>query len=253
MSLTSYNVASININTITSPTKINALRNFVNSQQLDIICLQEVENEQLTLPGYTVLSNVDHTRRGTAIALKEHIRFSHVEKSLDGRLIALRVQDTTICNVYAHSSASQRTAREQFFNGTLAYYLRHPTQHTILAGDFNCVIRPCDSSSPNASPALRVAVQQLQLLDVWEKLRPRETGFTHVTGHSQSRLDRIYVSSGLREHLRTAQTHVCSFSDHKALTLRICLPLLGHERGRGYWSLRPHLLTDDNIVDFQYR
>ena len=57
----------------------------------------------------------------------------------------------------------------------------------------------------------------------------------------------------MREQLRTAQTHVCSFSDHKTLTLRICLPLLGHERGRGYWSLRPHLLTDDNIVDFQYR
>lgn len=121
MDLTSYNIASININTITSPTKLNALRNFVTNQWLDIVCLQEVENEQLTLPGYTVVCNVDHTRRGTAIALKPHISFSHVEKSLDGRLIALRVQDTTICSINAPSGASHRAAREQFFNGTLAY------------------------------------------------------------------------------------------------------------------------------------
>lgn len=253
MAFTSYNVASININTITSPTKINALRNFINSQWLDIVCLQEVENEQLDLPGYTVLSNVDHARRGTAIALKQHIQYSHVEKSLDGRLIALRVQDTTICNIYAPSGTAYRAAREQFFNGTLAYYLRHRTQHTILAGDFNCVLRPCDSSSPNTSPSLKTAVQQIGLLDVWEKLCPRDTGFTYVNRNAQSRLDRIYVSRGLRDQLRVANTHVCSFTDHKALTLRICLPHLGREHGRGFWSLRPHLLSNENVEEFQLR
>lgn len=166
MSLTSYNVASVNINTITNPTKLNALRTFINSQNLDIVCLQEVENEQLSLPGFVVVANVDHSRRGTAIALKSHIQYSHVEKSLDGRLIAMRVQDVTLINVYAPSGTVQRTAREEFYNGTLAYYLRNRTEHVMLMGDFNCVLRSCDSSSPNASPSLRTAVQQLQLFDV---------------------------------------------------------------------------------------
>lgn len=249
----SYNISSINIGTITNPTKLNALRNFISSQNLDIVCLQEVENEQLSLPGFTVICNVDHTRRGTAIALKEYIQASHVEKSLDGRLLALRIHDTTICNIYAPSGTAHRAAREELFNSTFAYYLRHRTAHVILASDFNCVLRACDSSSSNASPALKTAVQQLQLHDVWEKLCPRDPGFTYVCRNALSRLDRIYVNSSLRENLRTAHTHVCSFTVHKALTLRLCLPQLGHEPGRGFWPLRPHLLTDENVAEFQYK
>ena len=122
------------------------------------MCLQEVENEQLSLPGFVVVANVDHARRGTAIALKTNIPFSHVEKSLDGRLIALRAQDVTIVNVYAPSGRAQRAAREDFFNSTLAYYLRNRSAHLIIMGDFNCVLRSCDSSSPNTSPSLRTAV-----------------------------------------------------------------------------------------------
>ena len=140
MALTSYNISSINIGTITNPTKLNALRTFINNHDLDIICLQEVENEQLSLPGYVVFFNVDHARRGTAIALKQHIRATHVERSLDSRILALRVQDTTICNLYAPSGSAQRAARENLFRETLPYYLRHRTTHTILAGDFNCVL-----------------------------------------------------------------------------------------------------------------
>ena len=155
MALSSYNVASINIGTITNPTKLNALRTFINSHWLDIMCLQEVENEQLSLPGFIVYCNVDHMRRGTAIALKEHIQATHVERSLDGRLIALRVHYTTICNIYAPSGSSLHAAREEFSNLMLSFYLRHHTQRVILASDFNCVLRICDSSSPNTSPGLK--------------------------------------------------------------------------------------------------
>lgn len=87
----------------------------------DIICLQEVENEELTLPGYNIVFNVDHSRRGTAIALKDFIKFTHVEKSLDSRMITLRVLNTTIANVYAPSGTAMRAERERFFNTTLAY------------------------------------------------------------------------------------------------------------------------------------
>lgn len=59
MEYTSVNIGTININTITNPTKINALRTFIRSVELDIVFLQEVENEQLNLPGYNVVCNVD--------------------------------------------------------------------------------------------------------------------------------------------------------------------------------------------------
>ena len=163
-----YNFATININNITNATKVDALRSFVRTMDLDIVFLQEVENEHLTIPGF----KVDQARRGTEIALKDHIVYTHVDKSLDGRLIALRIQNTTLCNVYAPSGTAFRAEREQFFNASLAYYLRANTDHTILAGDFNCVLQPCDSTSSNASAALQAAVRQIQLHDVWLTLYP---------------------------------------------------------------------------------
>lgn len=253
MEYTSVNIGTININTITNTTKIQALRTFIRTLDLDIVFLQEVENEQLALPGYNVVCNVDHARRGTAIALKQHIKFSHVEKSLDGRLLALRVQNTTLCNVYAPSGSVFRAERERFYNNTVAYYLRHRTDHVILGGDFNCVIRQCDATGSNSSPALQSTVTQLRLYDAWLQLRSRETGYTYITHNSSSRLDRLYVSSGLRQQLRTTAVHVVCFSDHKALTARVCLPLPDRPPGRGFWSLRPHLLTAENIEELQIR
>ncbi|XP_058456401.1 uncharacterized protein LOC131433815 [Malaya genurostris] len=249
----SYNVATININTITNPTKLNALHSFLRTLDIDIVFLQEVENEQLSLPGYNVICNVDHAKRGTAIALKEHIQFSNVEKSLDSRLTSLRINNTTLCNIYAPSGTAMRAERERFYNNTLAYYLRHPTEHVILAGDFNCVLRQCDATGSNTSPALQATIQQMQLHDVWVKLCPQVPGYTYVTHNSSSRLDRFYISPSLLNHLRNANTHVCSFTNHKAVTVRICLPHLGREPGRGYWSLRPHLLTTENIDEFKIK
>lgn len=247
----SYNVATININTITNETKLNALRTFCRTMELDIVFLQEVENKQISIPGYNIVTNIDQSRRGTAIALKEYIRFSHVEKSLDGRLIALRVENTTLVNIYAPSGSAMRAERERFFNATIAFYLRHNTQHLLLAGDFNCVLRSCDSSGYNNSPALQSTVQQLQLTDAWVKLNPSTPAPTYITHNSISRLDRMYISRGLCTQLRNAATHVCSFTNHKALTVRICLPSLGRGPGRGYWSLRPQLLTAENVDEFQ--
>lgn len=247
----SYNIATININTITNTTKINALRSFARTMELDIIFLQEVENEQLVLPGYNLVCNVNHARRGTAIALKDHIVFSHIEKSLDGRLITVRVHNTTLCCIYAPSGTALRAERERFFNNTLAYYLRHQTEHVIVSGDFNCVVRQCDATGNNYSPSLHTTIQQLQLQDVWVKLHPTSPGPTYITHNSQSRLDRIYVSPGLNEGLRTIAAHACSFTNHKAVTARLCLPILGRAPGRGFWSLRPHLLSREHLEELQ--
>ena len=138
MDFASSNIATININTITNTTKLNALRTFLRTLDIDIALLQEVENDQIILPGYNVVSNVDNTRRRTAIALKEHIQFDSVERSLDGRLIALRVNNTTLANVYAPSGSVAHAERERFFNNTVAYYLRPCTDYVVLGGDFNC-------------------------------------------------------------------------------------------------------------------
>lgn len=251
----SYNFATINICTITNETKLNALRNFIRTLDLDIVFLQEVATPELTIPGFNVITNVDHARRGTAIALKNHFRFTHVEKSIDSRLIALRIEgNVVLCNIYAPSGSQMRAQRERFFNETIAYYLRQTTAYTILAGDFNAVISARDSSGEsNFSNSLKNTIQQLRLHDAWEKINGNRPGHTYITHNSTSRLDRAYISSALDTQLRTAYTHVCSFTNHKALSIRICLPSQGREYGRGFWSLRPHVLVQQNMQEFQLK
>lgn len=121
-----------------------------------------------------------------------------------------------------------------------------PPRHTLYNTSRTLHLR-------NHSPALQRLVQQLRLIGVWEKLRRTVAGPTYITHNSTTRLDRIYTSDSLRNELQTTDIHVCSFSDHKIVTLRICLPSLGREPGRGFWTLRPHFLTNDNVEGFKAR
>lgn len=251
----SYKIASINLNNITNQTKISALQSFLRLHEVDIALLQEVENDKMVLSGFNIVFNVDHTHRGTAIALKDHIRFTNVERSLNSRVISLRVHNTvTIINVYAHSGSQNRALREDLFNTTLPYYLRNRAKHVIIGGDFNAVIHPRDATGEsNFSLALKNFIQQLQLQDVWNVLKRGNVQYTYVTHNSASRIDRLYVSSDMLQNLRSADTQLCCFTNHKALVCRLVLPNLGREQGRGFWSLRPHILTPENLEELQLK
>lgn len=253
MDFHSYNIGTININNITNENKLNALRHFVRQQDLDIIFLQEIENDSISIPGYNSVCNVDHTKRGTAILLKDYIKYSHVERSLDSRLISVRINENiTLCNIYALSGSQHRASREAFFNNTVAFYLRNQAEYTIMSGDFNAVTHPKDSTGvSNYSMALKNTTQQLRLLDIWEILHGNRVEHTYICHNSASRIDRIYISSNLRPHVRTTTTHACSFTDHLALTARLCLPTMGREHGRGFWSLRTNVLTDETLEEFE--
>ena len=170
----SYNLATININAISNATKLEALKTFIRTMDLDIIFLQEVCISDLSLPGYNVICNVDVTGRGTAIALRQHLKFSHVERSLDSRLICVRLENNaTLCNVYAPSGSQRRAEREDFFGRTLPFYLRNACNHVILAGDFNCVLQPKDvTGARNFSLSLQNAVSNMGMCDSWEPFAP---------------------------------------------------------------------------------
>lgn len=170
--LTSYNIASINLNNISNTNKINSLKTFVKLMDVDVILFQEVENENLDLYGFDIVYNIDHEKRGTAIAVKAHLQCREIERSVDSRVIKLKLNnDVIICNVYAPSGSANRSSREQFFNETVPYYLRGSSDLIILGGDFNCIEKGKDSSNENTnnfSPMLKRLRQALHLEDAWE-------------------------------------------------------------------------------------
>ena len=167
----------------------------------------------LSIPGYNVISNVNVVERGTAIALRDHLKFSHVESSLDSRLICLRLEsNATLCNVYAPSGSQRRAEREEFFEQSLPFYVRNACDNVILVGDFNCVLESKDvTGARNFSLSLRNAGNNMGLCDSWEALRGYAVEFSYVTSGSGSRKDRCYVSSSLKTQLRATSMHVFPF------------------------------------------
>ena len=249
----SYNIGSINTNAVSSANKIASLCTFVRLMDLDIILLQEVENTKLTLPGFNVITNVDENKRGTAIALKAHISFCNIQRSLDSRILTVKINDSvTICNVYAHSGSQNFSARENLFKHSLPLYLQNNTDYLILGGDFNSVIANKDATGSNSfSPSLKRLVDNLGLCDAWDTLNRNQIDYSLVRSNAASRIDRLYVSQVIVSHLRTAEYLVTSFSDHKACKIRCCLPDLGQPHGRGFWSIRAHVLNVENLDEFR--
>ena len=142
-----YHIATLNINAIAAPSRSNLLAQFTTQHALDVVFLQEVTQAAVTyVPGYTSHINIGDERRGTAILIKEGIPSRHILRLPSGRGIAAIIHDIWYANVYAPSGTERRKQREDFFNRHLPNILPTTPNNIILAGDFNSIIDPRDTT-----------------------------------------------------------------------------------------------------------
>lgn len=248
--LRSYKIATINLNAVTNETKLEALKSFIRVSDFDIIFLQEVALTTLQISGYNVVFNVDGSRRGTAIAVRNYFSYGRVERSLDTRIISMRINGVTLINVYAPSGTLNRGARENFFNATLPYYYYNATETVVIGGDFNCVVNAKDATGSNShSPMLRRFMNASNVSDTWELLHRDQVEFSFIRPGSASRIDRILITQNMQNWLRTAYFAATAFSDHKAYVVRTVLPLLGSPPGRGIWRLQTKILDHPEVIE----
>lgn len=249
----SYYVATINVNNISNKNKLNSLKTFVNRMELDVVLFQEVESENIDLYGFEIVYNINHEKRGTAIAYKAHFQCTDIERSIDSRVIKIKLNNNVvICNIYAPSGSNNRSNREYFFNEIVPYYLRGSNEFLILGGDFNCVETAKDSSNSNTnnfSPMLKRLRQALQLKDAWEVKFGNNQEYSFIRGGFGSRIDRIYVSHALSLNVVDAKYQVTSFTDHKVHIAKVKLPFLGKPFGRGIWNYKSLVLKDTNNME----
>lgn len=248
----SYTLATININAIQSQTKLAALSAFIRMLELDIVCLQEVASNNISVSGYDSIINIDERRRGTAVLVKNGIRVSQVRKSLDSRLICTTLENAvTIVNIYAPSGTNNRYVREDFFNRVVPQYILNTATYLIVTGDFNSITDARDATGgTNISPNLKRLVQAQNLTDAW-RLFNNFTDYTFVRGQSMSRIDTIYVNQPIVSRIRHCRIQVNCFSDHKAVVMRVVLPFASQRPPRPPWKLNNNLLTTSNIEELQ--
>ena len=163
--MASIKLATLNINGLTSPTRVAMLEVFFRLQEIDIVLLQEVTQHILdNLHGYTTYYNIGTTMRGTAIVTRDEIQLANMWSS-NSRKIPRGVDNKYLCPC----GTARRQEREQFYNSELAYLLRDAPENIILCGDFNCILKKTNSTGTYYySQALVELVRGFKLQDSWQ-------------------------------------------------------------------------------------
>jgi len=239
---------SININGITSSTKVRMFHHFVQRSDTDIMFLQEVTSaEILQIPGYVAHCNIGTEMRGTAMLVRENITLDNIVRAPSGRAMAAVFLGILLLNVYAPSGTSRKAEREEFYNLDLPPLLRSDVPHLMCGGDFNCVLQPCDVTCQfNRCKALGEFVTGYSLIDTWTQNALHPT-FTFYHANGASRIDRFYVTHGLAAQQTGIRIIPAAFTDHCAVELRMRIPTYSPPVRRRFWTLHPALLRDQEI------
>jgi exonuclease III len=239
-------IATLNINGMSATTRVGMLSSFINRHALDVVLLQEVTNpDTLNFRGYEIYHNVGTTMRGTAKLVRQTIPIKKVQKIPSGRAISVECSGLKFVKVYAPSESARRNGRENFFNTELPAFLYTDPSHTIIGGDFNCVLSPEYITGPfQTSRALSEIVTRLALVDTWtqDPLRPTYT-YHHPTG--ATRIDRLYVSTDMLQRKSGIEIIPAPFTDHHAVVLRVTLSVPTMRRGLRRWKTDSTVMHDD--------
>jgi exonuclease III len=188
-----FKIATLNINGMSSSTKLRMLADCLGRQDVDVIFLQEVTTTEVgQIRGYAAYHNVGTTMRGTEITTRSTLLFTKITAPPSGRVMAANLGDLRMVNIYAPSGTARKAEREAFFNGELTNLLRHATGPILLGVDFNCTIEPLETTG-HAQPcrALTNLLDGLGMQDKW-KQNPNRSVYNHYSASGANRIDRIY-------------------------------------------------------------
>ena len=235
------------------------LKNFLNSNSVDICFLQEttfslVELESFIM-GWGFECAVNYNGKfGLALLWRSFLPVMGVTNIVEGRAIVASFGDFTLLNIYAPAGSNNKAEREGFFGRELFRLFRSkPLDSFIFGGDFNCVLQKGDIKggvgfSYKKSNALRDLVIHGDLQDSLRVLDQQSKIFTFFRpGMASSRLDRFYLSNNLVGGLRGIK-HSPSLSDHCIVLIEIELDLDASRPRRKlhntYWKLNSSILKD---------
>ena len=123
------------------------------------------------------------------------------------------------------------------------------TDNIILAGDWNCILTPTDSSRPENTPlskTLKGLINNFRFRDILSA-RKSQPEYTYYHNEYAARLDRIYISK-LYDHIVSTATNSAYFSDHLGVTAEINISRTV-QVGRPQWRQNVSLLKDNLIKE----
>lgn len=227
---------SWNVNGIRSVLNKNALQTFLEKENPDIFCLQEIkarpEQVLIDLPNYKEFWNpaVRPGYSGTAIFTKvKPIKTSTKNFLNEGRVLIAEFENFFLVNVYTPNSKrdlSRLELRKKTWDPDFLTLLKtlEKEKPIITCGDFNAAHKEIDIARPainhhNAgfTDEERQGITNLisaGFIDTFRSLNPtsiRYSWWSHW-GHAREnnvgwRIDYFFISSSLKKNLKSAEIH----------------------------------------------
>ena len=256
-----FTISTLNVNGIKNSTKRNSIFVDLSCSPTDLILLQDTHSspdlETHFIDEWTHGQSIFHSPPpttsvgGVAIIVNApNLYLSNIMSDNEGRILAVDVSCVNfairVINIYAPSSPIPYNKLHIFFNNLYPYF--STKLPNILAGDFNFVENPqidCYPPQPkrHSFSTFSQLINTFNLCDALRTLTPNDQIFTRRSQHSQSRLDRFYISSTLTPtaHMSTPN----SYSDHDRVTIKVNLKI-PRPFGKPYWKNNiSHFKNDD--------
>jgi len=269
-------IGSLNINGLITKDRQLFLRNFLNVNTFDVLCLQETHiNNFMTAKSIEQVLNLtnkiawgfgDGRCKGVAIiVLNPTINIDSFQTDIEGRLlyVDLSVHNVKlrVVNVYAPNIEIERN---EFFENLNTYLVT--SRHVILVGDFNCVLNTrLDKIGGNmdrglvGSKILSQLLTKFSLFDAYRYLYPNEkcvTWFRKLGTDDNSyigcRLDRFYITKLLQKNVVNCTNIPFTISDHDLILLELNMDDT-LTFGNSYWKFNNSYLEDSEFIEtFKY-
>ena len=262
-SMGSLRVGSLNMNGGRDRQKREMVKEVEKINKLDVIFLQETHSTMkdevdwgLSWGGQIFLNHGRNVSGGVAILFSCNSKIN-VLSSCDlvkgrGQMVKANIEGSIYCfiNIYAPNIGTERV---DFFNNIKKALELNDFDYLILGGDWNCTVdfnndRLSEEPHLQSSRNLKSLLVQFDLIDAWRIKFPNERQYTWVKivdGRvSAARLDRFYLSQGLRSKLTDSVIRPVGFSDHHLITVTI---FLKQEVNRSQWHFNNKLLQDETF------
>ena len=246
------------------------IQNFIKSQRLDILHLQEVKIDHDSFSecpfissNFNVLSNntTTDTFYGTASLVRCDLEVTNFHVDNNGRVIVFDAAGCTWANLYlpSGSDGASRALREHYSAEILPQLLLQRLPHGAAGGDLNSIISLSDSNrnaNTKISPSFKSLVSSFAWQDSYRVLFPRKVQFSRVysntlQGEGASRIDRCYHWGDIT--VQEAEYHPISFSDHLSLRLVYTVPSkLSHmvaPQARPHFKIPPEIVDDEIFAE----
>ena len=204
------NIAAVNINSITSPGRLDELQYFMDENHIDILAVSELKIDSTIHPSLYTIQNFHppivkpRTRRGggTAIYVKETLPFTRIcdleNDDFEAIWAKVRIKDKTviICSTYLppHTPAEKQLRYLDHMTDAITRAQAHSPDVIAIMGDLNGGNCWLPTEAPKHSP---INSYELKLKSTSEAsgLTQLITTATRIQGHIHNIRDLIFIDA----------------------------------------------------------